>query len=216
MTSFCEFFSFANISQRSVLVVPSYPAHTIAYFSIKMEAIVKKMQAMKVQKDNAMDDADTWEVKARDANTRRAKLEEELDNLIMKSQKLEVEMDKAKEELVLMEEKLEQKDSALSAGELELSNLNRQVQEIENSLEDCEDMMTLAVQKLDKADTACDDNERLRKVMKSKAHFDEERMIKLEEELKPISDEVASLAKLVGDLQRAVQAQAAFNGVLRI
>ena len=149
-----------------------------------MEAIVKKMQAMKVQKDNAMDDADTWEVKARDANTRRAKLEEELDNLIMKSQKLEVELDKAKEELVLMEEKLEQKDSALSAGELELSNLNRQVQEIENSLEDCDNMMTLAVQKLDKADTACDDNERLRKVMKSKAHFDEERMLKLEEELK--------------------------------
>ena len=68
-----------------------------------MEAIVKKMQAMKVQKDNAMDDADTWEVKARDANTRRAKLEEELDNLIMKSQKLEVELDKAKEELVLMD-----------------------------------------------------------------------------------------------------------------
>ena len=81
-----------------------------------MEAIVKKMQAMKVEKDNAMDDSDTWEVKARDANTRRAKLEEDLDDLIMKSQKLEVELDKAKEELALMEEKLSEKDSALNAG----------------------------------------------------------------------------------------------------
>ena len=43
-----------------------------------MEAIVKKMQAMKVQKDNACDDADTWEEKARMANIKREKLEGEL------------------------------------------------------------------------------------------------------------------------------------------
>ena len=30
-----------------------------------MEAIAKKMQAMKVEKDNAMDDCDVWEQKAR-------------------------------------------------------------------------------------------------------------------------------------------------------
>ena len=30
-----------------------------------MEAIAKKMQAMKVEKDNAMDDSDIWEQKAR-------------------------------------------------------------------------------------------------------------------------------------------------------
>ena len=46
---------------------------------------MKKMQAMKVEKDTAMDDSDTWEVKARDAKTRRAKLEEDLNDLIMKS-----------------------------------------------------------------------------------------------------------------------------------
>ena len=47
-----------------------------------MEAIVKKMQAMKVQKDNACDDADTWEEKARMANIKREKLEGELAELI--------------------------------------------------------------------------------------------------------------------------------------
>ena len=30
-----------------------------------MEAIAKKMQAMKIEKDNAMDDCDIWEQKAR-------------------------------------------------------------------------------------------------------------------------------------------------------
>ena len=71
-----------------------------------MEAIVKKMQAMKVEKDSAMDDSDTWEVKTRNVNTRRAKLEEEL--------QLESDCDRAREELTQMEEKVEQKDTALN------------------------------------------------------------------------------------------------------
>ena len=67
-----------------------------------MEAIVKKMQAMKVEKDSVMDNSDTWEVKTRNVNTRRAKLEEEL--------QLELDCDRAREELTQMEEKVEQKD----------------------------------------------------------------------------------------------------------
>ena len=163
---------------------------------------MKKMQAMKVEKDNAMDDSDTWEVKAREANMRRAKLEEELDDLIMKLQKLEVELDKAKEELALMEEKLSEKDSALNAGEMEMNNLNRTVQE--NSLEDCDDMMSLAVQKLDKAETACDDNERLRKVMESKAQLDDERLKKLEEELKEMQQRCEDADNKYDEIQKKV------------
>ena len=147
---------------------------------------MKKMQAMKVEKDNACDDADTWEEKARNANIRRAKLEGELSDLITKSQKLESECDKAREELAQMEEKLEQKDTALNNGEMELSNLNRRVQEIENSLEDCDDMMNAAVNKLDKADCAIDDNDRLRKVMESKAAGDDARMKQLEARISEI------------------------------
>ena len=169
-----------------------------------MEAIVKKMQSMKAAKDNANDDCDTWETKARDANIRRAKLEEDLDDLVLKSQKLEAELDKAKEELIVVEEKLSAKDAALSQGELELSNLNRQVQELENSLEDCDDMMTLAVQKLDKADTACDENERLRKVMESKAGQDDERMLKLEEELKGLRQRCEDSDNMYDEVQKKV------------
>ena len=39
-----------------------------------MDAIKKKMQAMKLEKDNAMDRADTCEQQARDANLRAEKV----------------------------------------------------------------------------------------------------------------------------------------------
>ena len=166
-----------------------------------MEAIAKKMQAMKVEKDNAMDDSDIWEQKARAMKVfflisnfssshklllqlRQDKAEEELDTLIKQAQQLEMAVDKVKEDLGLMEEKLAEKETALNNGEVELAALDRHVQEIENSLEDCDDMMLAAVNKLDKAQTAFDDTERLRKVMENKAQQDEERMTMLEEELK--------------------------------
>lgn len=41
-----------------------------------MDAIKKKMQAMKLEKDNAMDRADLAEQQARDANTRAEKVRE--------------------------------------------------------------------------------------------------------------------------------------------
>ena len=103
-----------------------------------------------------------------------------------------------------MEEKLSEKDSALNAGEMELSNLNRQVQEIENSLEDCDDMMTLAVQKLDKAETACDDNDRLRKVIESKAALDDDRMQKLEGELKDMRQRCEDADNKYDEIQKKV------------
>ena len=166
-----------------------------------MEAIAKKMQAMKVEKDNARDDSDIWEQKARAMKVfflisnfssshklllqlRQDKAEEELDTLIKQAQQLEMAVDKVKEDLGLMEEKLAEKETALNNGEVELAALDRHVQEIENSLEDCDDMMLAAVNKLDKAQTAFDDTERLRKVMENKAQQDEERMTMLEEELK--------------------------------
>ena len=40
----------------------------------KMDAIKKKMQAMKLEKDNAMDRADTCEQQSRDANLRAEKV----------------------------------------------------------------------------------------------------------------------------------------------
>ena len=85
-----------------------------------MDAIKKKMQAMKVEKDNAMDRSDACEQAAKDAKVRAAKAEEEVADLVKKAQQLEVELDKTKEELQLTTEKLKDKENALSAAELEV------------------------------------------------------------------------------------------------
>jgi len=50
-----------------------------------MDAIKKKMQAMKVDKDNALIKADKCEEEAREANSRADKTEEEVRSLQKKS-----------------------------------------------------------------------------------------------------------------------------------
>merc|ERR1711955_122239 len=97
---------------------------------LTMDAIKKKMQAMKVEKDNAMDRADVCEQASKDAKVRASKAEEEVEELVKKSQQLEVELDKTSEELLTTTEKLKEKEHALAA-ELEVNALNRRVQSIE-------------------------------------------------------------------------------------
>merc|ERR1712217_571034 len=111
-----------------------------------MDAIKKKMQAMKVEKDNAMDRSDVCEQAAKDAKVRAAKAEEEVADLV-----------KTKEELSLTTEKLKEKENNLLSAELEVNALNRRVQALEGDLETCEDKLLQATNKLDKAATAADD-----------------------------------------------------------
>merc|ERR1711885_125378 len=85
--------------------------------SSTMDAIKKKMQAMKVEKDNAMDRSDVCEQAAKDAEVRAAKAEEEVAELVKKAQQLEVELDKTKEELATTSQKLDDKEKALLAAE---------------------------------------------------------------------------------------------------
>merc|ERR1711890_105331 len=112
-------------------------SHILLLHQNIMEAIKKKMQAMKVEKDNAMDLADEWETKSKVAKARAEKSEEEL----------------------------EEREAALNTAELEVRTLDARVQTIEGDLEISEEKMVTAVAKLDKASTATDDSERMRKVM---------------------------------------------------
>ena len=115
-----------------------------------MDAIKKKMQAMKMEKDNAMDRSDVCEQSSKEARSRSGKAEEEVEELIKKSQQLEVELDKTKELLTTTTQKLEEKEKSLQAAEMEVNTLNRRVQHLEGDLEVCEDKLLLATQKLDK------------------------------------------------------------------
>ena len=75
-----------------------------------MEAIKKKMQAMKLEKDNAMDQADACEQKAKDANLRAEKAEEEVRDLQKKMQQLESDLDVTQEKLMNANQRLEEKE----------------------------------------------------------------------------------------------------------
>merc|ERR1712236_199816 len=115
-------------------------------------------------------------------------------------QQLEVELDKTQEELLTTTEKL--KENMLSSAELEVNALNRRVQSLEGDLETCEDKLLIATTKLDKAATAADDSDRMRKVLENRAVQDEERMGKLEEELKAARNQAEDADKKYEEVQK--------------
>uniref|UniRef100_A0A1B0A0J6 Uncharacterized protein n=1 Tax=Glossina pallidipes TaxID=7398 RepID=A0A1B0A0J6_GLOPL len=71
------------------------------------------MQAMKIDKDAALERASLCEQQARDANLRAEKAEEEARQLQKKIQTVENELDQTQEALTLVTGKLEEKNKAL-------------------------------------------------------------------------------------------------------
>merc|ERR1711909_261131 len=190
--------------------IPGDSAHPLT----KMEAIKKKMQAMKVEKDNACDRVDKCEEACKAARLRASKGEDEVDELITKSRQLETELDLTNEKFSIVSLQLEEKEKMLAATELEMNALTRRVSGLEEDLEKTEEKMVAAVSKLDKAGTAADDSERAKKVFQSKADEDEKRITLLEKDLKEARekaeaadttyDEVAKkLATCETDLEKA-------------
>merc|ERR1712055_296617 len=154
----------------------------------RMEAIKKKMQAMKVEKDNACDRVDACEEACKAAKIRAEKGEDEVDELMTKARQLETELDLTKEKFAIVSMQLEEKENSLSAAELEMNALNRRVSNLEEDLEKTEGKMVQAVAKLDKAGTAADDSERAKKVFQNKAEEDDKRIAALEKDLKEARD----------------------------
>merc|ERR1712141_936451 len=105
----------------------------------KMEAIKKKMQAMKVEKDNACDQADVSEEKMKAARIRAQKGEDEVAELELKSRQLETELDITAERLSIATLQLKEKE--LAATELEMNALTRRVSGLEEDLEKTEEKM---------------------------------------------------------------------------
>ncbi|EDX12847.1 GD19006 [Drosophila simulans] len=102
-----------------------------------MDAIKKKMQAMKVDKDGALERALVCEQEARDANTRAEKAEEEARQLQKKIQTVENELDQTQEALTLVTGKLEEKNKALQNESISrtfgiVSKRSQQVKRLEN------------------------------------------------------------------------------------
>ncbi|KAK5650886.1 hypothetical protein RI129_001915 [Pyrocoelia pectoralis] len=77
-----------------------------------MDAIKKKMQGMKLEKENALERAAHNEQMAKDANLRAEKNEEEARALQKKIQTIENELDQTGEQLTQINAKLEEKEKA--------------------------------------------------------------------------------------------------------
>merc|ERR1712079_753844 len=148
------------------------------------EAIKKKVQAMKVEKDNLCDKCDEVEQKMKEALIRRDKAEEEFTELNQKNKTLEIDLDKFAEKLEKQIFSQEAKEAQVLAAEAEFNRLNRRVQELEEDLEITEQKYVLAIQKYDKAATAADDSDRMAKVLQNRASEDEAKLSGLADELK--------------------------------
>ena len=79
-----------------------------------MDAIKKKMQAMKLEKDNAQDKADTCEGQAKEANMRADKVLEEVQDLTKKLSQVENDLVTNKANLEQNNRDLEEKEKALT------------------------------------------------------------------------------------------------------
>merc|ERR1712107_227826 len=86
-----------------------------------MDAIKKKMQAMKVEKDNACDRADQCEEASKAAKLRAEKAEDEVSELQAKARQLETELDLTTERLGIVTLQLEEKEKSLMAAEAEMN-----------------------------------------------------------------------------------------------
>merc|ERR1711970_1408169 len=115
---------------------------------LRMEAIKKKMQAMKVEKDNLCDRCDEVEQKCKEAHIRQEKAEEECTELSNKAKTLEIDVDKYGEKLSQQILAQEAKEAQVEAADLEIT----------------ENKYTIAIQKYDKAATEADDSDRMAKV----------------------------------------------------
>ena len=107
-----------------------------------MDAIKKKMQAMKVEKDNACDRCDVAEEASKAAKGRADKAEDEVAELVAKSRQLEVEVDMTAEKFSIVSLQLEKKEKALLAAEAEMNALSRRVSSLEEDLEITEESLT--------------------------------------------------------------------------
>merc|ERR1712223_178089 len=151
----------------------SHHRHTCSTF--EMEAIKKKMQAMKVEKDNACDQADVSEEKMKAARIGAQKGEDEVAELELKSRQLETELDITAERLSIATLQLEEELRVVANNLKSLEVAEEKANQREKTYK--EQIKTLTA-KLKQAE--------------ARAEFAEKSVLKLQKEVDRLEDELVS------------------------
>merc|ERR1712002_1083971 len=130
-----------------------------------MDAIKKKMQAMKLEKEGAMDKADQLEQQLTDQKDKNTKQEEEMGDLQKRISALEGDLDTCQTQLEEANQKLENTEKQLANSESEVQALTRRIRLLEEDFEQTETRLQTATEKLEEASKAADESERGRKVL---------------------------------------------------
>lgn len=148
-----------------------------------MDAIKKKMQAMKLEKENAFDKADQLEQKLNEQKTIHDKQGEEIINLQKRITQLQSDVESAKIQLQETTDKLEFTNKQLANAESEVQALTKRVRSLEEEFELTEGRLQTANERLDLAIKAADESERGTKVLENRNLTDVDRIAQLEKEL---------------------------------
>uniref|UniRef100_A0A4W5P4K7 Tropomyosin 1 n=1 Tax=Hucho hucho TaxID=62062 RepID=A0A4W5P4K7_9TELE len=149
-----------------------------------MDAIKKKMQMLKLDKENALDRAEGAEGDKKAAEDKSKQLEDDVVALQKKLKGTEDELDKYSESLKDAQEKLELAEKKATDAEADVASLNRRIQLVEEELDRAQERLTTALTKLEEAEKAADESERGMKVIENRASKDEEKMELQEIQLK--------------------------------
>ncbi|KYQ60148.1 Tropomyosin-2 [Trachymyrmex zeteki] len=149
-----------------------------------MEAIKKKIAALKLEMDAANEKVEVNETKAKQENIRADRLNDDLGDLQKRLSQLERDYTVTKANLEQSTADLEQCEKSWSKAEQDRTVLTKKVQEIEASLTKKEELRLSATIKLARATELADDAQRMCNVLADRSRLDEERMEKLMSELK--------------------------------
>ncbi|XP_043276996.1 tropomyosin-2-like [Venturia canescens] len=149
-----------------------------------MEAIKKKIAALKMEMDGANEKVETNETKARQENMRADLIYDEVRDLVKKLASMERDYEISKANLEQATADLEQCEKSWTKAEQDRTSMTKRVQEIEASLSKKEELRISAQIKLARASELNDDARRMCKVLEERSRLDAERVKKLTSELK--------------------------------
>ncbi|KYM89647.1 Tropomyosin-2 [Atta colombica] len=149
-----------------------------------MNAIKKRLQMLKLEKDLAIDKADLCDQQAKEANRREEKLRDEVRELAKKLVQMEHDLEVSKAQLIKSNRNLEIKERVYIVTQSELAVLNRKMQQCMQNLEKSEERRLSAQVKLAQVIETAEDAKRICKVLENRSKQDEERMDQLMAQLK--------------------------------